>query len=306
MRRSGRHFLQIPGPTNTPDRVLRAMAQPTIDHRSAEFADARARGARRPEDGLPDDRAGGRSFRHRAAAPGKRRWSTRCRPATRCSRSRSASSRRLWAEVARRLGLEVEVVPGDWRRGVDPDVVEAKLAGRSRPSHSRPCSSCTTRRRPASPAGCRRSGSAMDRARASGAAARRRGLVAGLDRPAPRRVGDRRHAGGLAEGADAAARPQLQRDQREGARGVARARACRDPTGRWEPMLAANANGFFPYTPSTNLLYGLREALRDAGRGGASERVRAPLPARRSGARGGARLGTRDRCASGRTSTAPW
>src|SRR4029453_6966984 len=38
MHRSGRHFLQIPGPTNTPDRVLRAMAQPTIDHRSAEFA----------------------------------------------------------------------------------------------------------------------------------------------------------------------------------------------------------------------------------------------------------------------------
>src|SRR3954468_15040260 len=38
MHRSGRHFLQIPGPTNTPDRVLRAMAQATIDHRSAEFA----------------------------------------------------------------------------------------------------------------------------------------------------------------------------------------------------------------------------------------------------------------------------
>ena len=38
MHRSGRHFLQIPGPTNTPERVLRAMAQPTIDHRSAEFA----------------------------------------------------------------------------------------------------------------------------------------------------------------------------------------------------------------------------------------------------------------------------
>ena len=38
MARAGRHFLQIPGPTNTPDRVLRAMAAPTIDHRSAEFA----------------------------------------------------------------------------------------------------------------------------------------------------------------------------------------------------------------------------------------------------------------------------
>ena len=51
---TGRHFLQIPGPTNVPDRVLRAIDQPTIDHRGPEFARARPRGARRAPGGLPD------------------------------------------------------------------------------------------------------------------------------------------------------------------------------------------------------------------------------------------------------------
>ena len=46
MSRSGRHFLQIPGPTNVPDRILRAMAQPTMDHRGPAVRDARARSVR--------------------------------------------------------------------------------------------------------------------------------------------------------------------------------------------------------------------------------------------------------------------
>ena len=89
----------------------------------------------------------------------------------------------------------------------------------------------------------------------------RHDLLARLDRLSPRRVGRRRHGRGLAEGPDAAARPELQCGQRQGAGGARRARGCRGPTGTGQPMLAANAKGVFPYTPATNLLYGLREAL---------------------------------------------
>ena len=80
---SGRHFLQIPGPTNVPDRILRAMDYPTIDHRGPEFnalAKKVLRSIRRSS--RPSSRWS--SIRRPAPARGKRRWSTRCRPATAC------------------------------------------------------------------------------------------------------------------------------------------------------------------------------------------------------------------------------
>ena len=75
MIHTGRHFLQIPGPTNVPDRVLRAMEQPTIDHRGPEFAALDARGARRAA--AASSRRSGPVVdlsRRRARAPPKRRW----------------------------------------------------------------------------------------------------------------------------------------------------------------------------------------------------------------------------------------
>ena len=73
-------------------------------------------------------------------------------------------------------------------------------------------------------------------------------------------MGRRCHRGGLAEGPDAAAGPVVQRDQRQGAGGHETARLPRSYWD-WAPMLAANKTGYFPYTPATNLLYGLHEAL---------------------------------------------
>ena len=75
---------RFPGPTNVPDRVLRAIDQPTIDHRGPEFAELTLRDPRRPEGRLPDRRAGRSSTRRPAPAHGKRRSSTRCRPAIAC------------------------------------------------------------------------------------------------------------------------------------------------------------------------------------------------------------------------------
>ena len=83
-RRAGRHFLQIPGPSPVPDRILRAMDMPVIDHRGPDFQKL----GRRVLDGikahLQDQGAGDHLSRRPAPAPGKRRWSTRCRPAITC------------------------------------------------------------------------------------------------------------------------------------------------------------------------------------------------------------------------------
>jgi alanine-glyoxylate transaminase/serine-glyoxylate transaminase/serine-pyruvate transaminase len=80
---SGRHFLQIPGPTNVPDRVLRAMDYPTIDHRGPEFQQLGKKV-------LADIRKIFQTTQPVVIYPasgtgrGRPRWSIRCPPATRC------------------------------------------------------------------------------------------------------------------------------------------------------------------------------------------------------------------------------
>ena len=221
MHQPGRHFLQIPGPTNTPDRVLRAMAQPTIDHRGAEFAAL----GREVLEGLKGVfRTSGPVVIYPASGSGA--WEAALvntlSPGDPVLAFDIGEFARNWAEVARRLGLDVEVMPGTWRRGVDPGGPRSQAARRPRappPRRARRAQRNVHRRH--EPA-------ARDSAR---------------DRPAPvipalllvdavsslgsidlasRRVGARRHAGRIAERADAAAGPQLQRDQREGAGRVAR------------------------------------------------------------------------------------
>ena len=92
-RLPGRHFLQIPGPTPVPDRVLRAIDMPLIDQRGPEFAKL----DRRVLEGIKTIFKTTQPvivFTRPAPAPGKPRWPTRCRPATACSWSRPASSPR--------------------------------------------------------------------------------------------------------------------------------------------------------------------------------------------------------------------
>ena len=123
------------------------MAQPTIDHRSAEFAAL----GREVLDGLKD------VFRTTGPvvifpASGSGAWEASLvntlSPGDKVLAFENGEFARLWAEVAQRLGLDVEVVPCDWRRGVDPAVVEAKLRA-DRDHRCAPFSSCTTRPRPA-------------------------------------------------------------------------------------------------------------------------------------------------------------
>jgi alanine-glyoxylate transaminase / serine-glyoxylate transaminase / serine-pyruvate transaminase len=258
MNRSGRHFLQIPGPTNVPDRVLRAMAQPTIDHRGADFAEL----GHTVLDGLR------RVFQTRGPvviypASGTGAWEAALvntlSPGDRVLAFETGEFAKLWADLARRIGLQVQIVDTDWTHGVDPDVVEAKL--RDDREHAvkavlvvhNETSTGVTSRLPA----IRR---AIDAA----------GHPALLLVDAVSSLGsiDLRHdEWGLDVTLSGSQKglmlPPGLSFNAISSKALAASKKATLPRSywSWEPMLAANASGFFPYTPSTNLLYGLREAL---------------------------------------------
>jgi len=124
---SGRHFLQIPGPTNVPYRVLRAMSQATVDHRGPGFAQL----ARELFQGLQQIfKITGKVVIYPSSGTGA--WEASLvntlSPGDKLLMFETGHFATLWRNVALRLGLEVDFVAGDWRHGVDPAVVEEKLA----------------------------------------------------------------------------------------------------------------------------------------------------------------------------------
>ena len=123
----GRHFLQIPGPSNVPDRVLRAMDMPTIDHRGPDFA---ALTLEILEDLKQVFKTSGDVIIYPASGTGA--WEAALvntlSPGDRVLMFETGHFATLWRKIAGELGLEVEFVAGDWRHGADPAEVEARLA----------------------------------------------------------------------------------------------------------------------------------------------------------------------------------
>src|SRR5262249_44495058 len=125
--RAGRHFLQIPGPTNIPDRLLRAMDRPTIDHRSAEFA----RLGRECLEGMKAifKMSRGHVFIYPASGTGA--WEAAIvntfSSGERALMFETGHFASLWREIAEKFGLVVGFVTDDWRRVVEPVTMEAKL-----------------------------------------------------------------------------------------------------------------------------------------------------------------------------------
>ncbi len=257
--KSGRHFLQIPGPTNVPDRVLRAMAGPTIDHRGPEFS----RLAREVIEGLkPVFKTTGSVVIYPSSGTGA--WEAALvntlSPGDRVLMFETGHFATLWRNLAARLGLEVDFVPGDWRHGVDPAVVEAKLAedrGRAFKAvaivHNETSTGVTSR-----VAEIRR---AIDRVGhpalfmvdtiSSLASMDYRQDEWGVDVTVCCSQKGLMLPPGLGLNAI-------------GGKALAASKSARLPRSYWdwEAMLSTNPSGFFPYTPATNLLYGLRESLQ--------------------------------------------
>ena len=255
---SGRHFLQIPGPTNVPERVLRAMAKPTIDHRGPEFkalAETCFAGCRRV-------------FKTKNpviifASSGTGAWEAglvnTLSPGDKVLMFETGHFATLWKNMALRLGLEVDFVSGDWRHGVDPDVVEAKLAedrGHSIKSvnvvHNETSTGCLSRI-----AEIRK---AIDR---TGHPA-----LFMVDTISSLGSVDFRHDEWGVDVTVGCSQKGLMLPPGLGFNAVsdkalAVSKKARLPKSywSWEEQLSSNKTGFFPSSPATNLLYGLRESL---------------------------------------------
>ena len=257
-RNAGRHFLQIPGPTNVPERVLRAIDFPTMDHRGPEFADL----GKAVLEGLR------RIFKTRGhvviyPASGTGAWEAALvntlSPGDAVLMCETGHFATLWQKMALKLGLKPEFLPGDWRSGADPQAIEKRLRDDRGQRIKAVC--------------------VVHNETSTGVASR---------------IGEIRKA------IDAAAHPALYLvdtisslasiDYRHDEWGVdvtvagsqkglmlppglsfnaisdkalAAAKSAGLPRSywAWDEMLASGKSGYFPYTPATNLLYGLREAL---------------------------------------------
>lgn len=257
--RSGRHFLQIPGPSNVPDRVLRAMAMPAMDHRGPEFG----RLGRQVLEGCQAVfKTEGPVIVFPSSGTGA--WEAAI-VNTLCAGDRvlmveTGQFAVLWRAMAERMGLLVEWVPGDWRRGAEPGEVEARLRADKARSiravmivHSETSTGTLTR--------LAEIRAAMDRA--DHPALLMADAVSSLG------AADYRHDEWRVDVSVSGSQKGLMTAPGLGLNAVsAKALAAGKERGGmprsywdWREMLALNADGFFPYTPAINLLYGLREAL---------------------------------------------
>ncbi|MEV7598221.1 aminotransferase class V-fold PLP-dependent enzyme [Kitasatospora sp. NPDC089797] len=257
--RTGRHFLQIPGPTNVPDSVLRAMAAPTTDHRGPEFAALTRRLLKAIG---PVFGTSGPVVIYPASGTGA--WEAALvntlSPGDRVLCFETGQFATLWQEMARALGLTVDLVPGDWRHGADPEVLAERLAADTDRSIKAVCvvhnetSTGVTSRIPE----LRR---ALDEA----------GHPALLLVDAVSSLGclEYRHDDWGVDVTVSGSQKGLMLPPGLGFNAVSRKALVASRTARlprsfwsWAPVIEANRADAFPYTPATNLLYGLDEALR--------------------------------------------
>jgi len=256
---SGRQFVQLPGPTNVPERVLRAISRPTIDHRGPEFA----RLGLEVLEGMKEIfQTTGRVVIFPSSGSGA--WegalTNTLSPGDKILMFEVGQFAALWIQVAQKLGLDVDVVPTDWRHGVDPQVVEAKLSEDR--SHrikavgvvQNETSSGVT----SSVAAVR---AAMDRAQHPALL-----LVDAISSLASIdfRQDEWRVDVGIGGSQKGMMLPPGLGFNAISDEALAASKSARLPRSYWdwEAMLNQNVNGFFPYTPATNLLYGLRESLQ--------------------------------------------
>ena len=256
---SGRHFLQIPGPTNVPDRVLRAMAQPTIDHRGPEFA-------KLTHELLNDLKQIFKTMGTVVIYPssGTGAWEASLvntlSPGDKVLMFETGYFATLWRNMAVKLGLDVDFIPGDWRHGVDPDVVEKKLYEDKKKNiksvmvvHNETSTGVTSR--------VNEVRKAMDRA----------GHPALLMVDTISSLGsiDYRHDEWGVDVTIGCSQKGLMLPPGLGLNAISDKALKASISARlsksywdWKAMINDNKLGFFPYTPATNLLYGLSESIR--------------------------------------------
>ncbi|MGB6104829.1 MAG: aminotransferase class V-fold PLP-dependent enzyme [Pusillimonas sp.] len=255
---SGRHFLQIPGPTNVPDRVLRAIDNVTIDHRGPEFGEL----GKAVFAGLK------KVFKTDAhvviyPASGTGAWEAALvntmSPGDKVLMAETGHFATLWKKLAEKLGLQVEFQEGDWRHGADPEQIGKRLAADTRHDIKAVCvvhnetatgvTSDVAAVRNAIDAAGHPALLMVDTISSLGSVDYRHDewgvdvTVAGSQKGLmlPPGLSFNAFSAKALKASETAALPRSYWD--------------------WKEMLAINPRGYFPYTPATNLLYGLHEAL---------------------------------------------
>ncbi|MBV8353959.1 MAG: aminotransferase class V-fold PLP-dependent enzyme [Candidatus Eremiobacteraeota bacterium] len=259
MPRSGQHFVQIPGPTNIPERVLRAMDRQIIDHRGPEFAALTL-------EILPGMRELVKTKHgHVVIYPssGTGAWeaavSNVLSPGERVLVAETGQFSAQWAELTSRLGIHVDVIPGDWRTGADPEEIARRLS--ADPKHDI------------------RAVMVVHNETSTGVLSRIAEIRAAIDRaghPALFLVDtvsslasvDYRHDEWGVDVMVCGSQKGLMLPPGLGINVVSQkaldaSKRSRFPRSYfdWAPIIGANADGFFPYTPPTLLMFGLRESL---------------------------------------------
>jgi alanine-glyoxylate transaminase/serine-glyoxylate transaminase/serine-pyruvate transaminase len=256
---SGRHFLQIPGPTNVPDRILRAIANPTIDHRGPEFQKI-------SEEVLLGSRRIFKTSGPVVVFPtsGTGAWEAALMntlsPGDKVLMFETGHFATLWHNMAKKFGLEVDFVPTNWRHGVDPQIVEDKLKADT--GHTI------------------KSVNIVHNETSTGVASRVAEVRQAIDNaghPALFMVDtisslgsiDYRHEEWNVDVTVGCSQKGLMLPPGLGFNAISE-KALEASTSNgfvrhfwdWNDMLKANANYFYPSTPCTNLLFGLRESIR--------------------------------------------
>ena len=258
MRQAGRHFLQIPGPTNVPDRILRAMDYPTMDHRSPEFAAL----GKRCLDGIKTIfKCSGPVIIYPASGTGA--WEAALvntlSPGDKVLMCETGHFATLWKSMADKLGIQSEFIETDWRVGADSDAIGARLADDTGHEikavcvvHNETSTGCASR---------------IDEVRAAIDAANHPALLMADTISSLASIDFRHDEWGVDVTVSGSQKglmlpPGLSFNAvSQKALEASKTAKLRKSFWEWDDMLAANAKGFFPYTPATNILYGLAEAI---------------------------------------------
>jgi alanine-glyoxylate transaminase / serine-glyoxylate transaminase / serine-pyruvate transaminase len=256
--RQGHHFLQIPGPSPVPERVLRAMDKQVIDHRGPEF---QRLGVAVLEGCKAIFKTSGPVVIYPSSGTGA--WEAAIvntlSPGDKVLMVETGHFATLWRQMAGRWGIEVDFIPGDWRHGVDPAVIEAKLAeDRARAIkavmvvHNETSTGVTSR--------------IADVRNAIDAAGHPALLL--VDTISSLGSADYRHEEWGVDVTVSCSQKGLMLPPGLGFTAMSEKALAASKTNKmprsywdWQEMLKPNASGFFPYTPATTLIYGLREAI---------------------------------------------
>jgi alanine-glyoxylate transaminase / serine-glyoxylate transaminase / serine-pyruvate transaminase len=258
-RRAGRHFLQIPGPTNVPDRVLRAIDFPTMDHRGPEFGTI-------GKEVLAGMKRVFKSTQGEVViypASGTGAWEAALvntlSAGDRVLMYETGHFATLWQKMAAKLGLEVEFIASDWRRGADPEAIEKKLRA---DTDKRIKAVCVVHNETSTGVVSR-----VPEVRKAIDAAKHPALFM-VDTISSLASIDYRHDEWGVDVTVAGSQKGLMLPPGLSfncisSKAIAASKAARLPRSywAWDEMIANGKTGYFPYTPATNLLYGLREAL---------------------------------------------